>query len=301
MKNKPKMKDMLNSKKQRMVSAAASLFLIGSLFISCDKENEPFNEDFIASEVLNAYEINEVDDISENINDIVESAYFELANNILSKSGESKSTNEFRFLSDCVTITKVISAQNIQLTLDYGGGCTTKKEDVLSGKLFLIINPNLEGKSVTIDCSFENFHFNNTKIEGMVNKVRTRSNENGNPQTVINRDIKILWEDGSHSLVKGETTREWIEGVKNMLWTDNVFSINGSWTIIKSDGNTRTITIVEPLIRNMACRFLVSGVLEIENNARLQTLDYGNGDCDDLAILKVNGASHEIHLRKKRP
>jgi len=269
--------------------------------MSCDKENDPFNEDFIASDVSNAYENTEINDLSENINDIMESAYFELADNILSKSGDTKSPNEFRFLSDCVTMTKVISAQNIQITLDYGNGCTTKNEDELSGKLLLIISPDLEDKSVTIDCSFENFHFNNTKIEGMVNKVRARSNENGNPQAFINRDIKILWQDGSHSLVKGETTREWIEGAENRLWTDNVFSTTGAWTIIKSDGNTRTSTIRVPLIRNMACRFLISGVLETENNGRLQILDYGKGGCDDLAILKVNGTSYEIHLRKKRP
>jgi hypothetical protein len=251
------------------------------------------------TELSEAFETTEIDDISENVNDIVENAYFELASNNLSKSGDSKTHNNNRFLSDCVTITKVITSQNIEVILDYGDACTTKKEDVLSGKIQMLISPNLEDKSTLIDYSFDNFYFNHKKIEGSVNKVRTRSNENGNPQALINRDIKITWEDTSSSLIKGERKREWIEGTDNLLWADNVFSITGSWTITKRDGNIRASNIVEPLIRNLACKFIVSGIVEIEKNDKKKILDYGDGGCNDLASLTVEGKTYEIHLRKR--
>ena len=290
---------MMNTKIQKIAPVIASLFLIGTILVSCNKENGSIDDNYSIAELSEAFETTEIDDISENVNDIVENAYFELASNNLSKSGDSKTQNENRFLSECVTITKVITSQNIQVTLDYGDACTTKKEDVLSGKIEMLISPNLEDQSIVIDYSFDDFYFNDKKIEGSVNKIRTRSNENGNPQAIINRDIKITWEDTSSSFIKGERKREWIEGTDNLLWADNVFSITGNWTITKRNGNIRTSNIVEPLIRNMACKFLVSGIVEIEKNDKKKVLDYGDGECNDLASLTVEGKTYEIHLRKR--
>ena len=296
---KTKIKDMKKFKKSKVATAIVFFLLIGIGFSSCNKEEDGIDENLITTELSDAYETTDIDDVSENINDIVESAYFELASNSFSKSTDSKTQENNRFMSDCVTITKVITAQNIEVTLDYGDGCTTKKEDVLSGKIQMFIVPDILAKSVTIDYSFENFYFNSKKIEGTVNKVRIKSNENDHPQAIINRDFKIIWEDGSYAQVQGERTREWIEGSENLIWSDNVFSITGKMTITKRNGDIRTSTIIEPLIKNMACKFLVSGVLQIEKNDKLRSIDYGDGECDDLAMLTSNGKEYEFHIRKK--
>lgn len=296
---KTKIKDMKKFKKSKVATAIVFFLLIGIGFSSCNKEEDGIDENLSTTELSDAYETTDIDDVSENINDIVESAYFELASNSFSKSTDSKTQENNRFMSDCVTITKVITAQNIEVTLDYGDGCTTKKEDVLSGKIQMFIVPDILAKSVTIDYSFENFYFNSKKIEGTVNKVRIKSNENDHPQAIINRDFKIIWEDGSYAQVQGERTREWIEGSENLIWSDNVFSITGKMTITKRNGDIRTSTIIEPLIKNMACKFLVSGVLQIEKNDKLRSIDYGDGECDDLAMLTSNGKEYEFHIRKK--
>ena len=300
MKNKTKINDMKNSKKSKIVSAIAFLLFIGISFTSCNKEEGSVDENQSATELSEANETTDIDDVSENINDIVESTYFELTSNSFSKSTDSKTLEKHRFLSDCVTITKVNTSQNIEVTLDYGKGCTTKRGDELSGKIQMVISRDIQGKSATIDYSFENFYFNSKKIEGTVNKLRTRSNENANPQAIITRDIKIIWEDDSYALVNGERKREWIEGSDNLIWSDNVFSITGKWTITKRNGALRTSTIVEPLIRNMACKFLVSGVIDINKNDKTRSVDYGDGACDDLATLISNGKTFEIHIRKKK-
>ena len=44
--------------------------------------------------------------------------------------------------------------------------------------------------------------------------------------------------------------------------------------------------------------FPVSGIVEIVKNDAKATLDYGNGDCDKLATITINGVSKEIVLRK---
>jgi len=50
----------------------------------------------------------------------------------------------------------------------------------------------------------------------------------------------------------------------------------------------------------MSCKmpFPVSGIVEIVKNDATATLDYGNGECDKLATITINGVTKEIVLRK---
>jgi hypothetical protein len=57
----------------------------------------------------------------------------------------------------------------------------------------------------------------------------------------------------------------------------------------------RTAKITTPLIRKAPCRFIVSGIVEINRNI---TIDYGNGECDNLAMGYSNGKEYEIQLGK---
>ena len=70
--------------------------------------------------------------------------------------------------------------------------------------------------------------------------------------------------------------------------------------IIRKNGTERTVTVVKPLKRKMACRFLVSGSVEIQKNEKTITLDYGDGTCDDLATITNGDLTREIHLIKRR-
>jgi hypothetical protein len=227
------------------------------------------------------------------------SRYFDIENNNASKTDDEKNEDQ-NFFPDCLTITKVITDGHKNVTLDYGDGCLTRNDNFLSGIIIMDISYNNGDSSVNIDYSFDNFYFNNKKVEGEVHKFRIRENENGFPQATINRDIKIIWEDNSFVSITGERTREWIEGFNNDIWSDNVFLVTGTWTITYKDGTIRTATVIEPLKRVMACRFLVSGEVEIQKNDNSLTLNYGDGECDDLAEVTIGDTVHEIHLRKRR-
>jgi hypothetical protein len=72
--------------------------------------------------------------------------------------------------------------------------------------------------------------------------------------------------------------------------------ISGNWTITKRDGTLRNVSIVEPLRREMSCRYIVSGTVKIEQGEKNITVDYGNGDCDDLATAEIYGKIFEFHI-----
>jgi hypothetical protein len=61
-------------------------------------------------------------------------------------------------------------------------------------------------------------------------------------------------------------------------------------------GNTWSSVILDPLIKKFTCRWIVKGTKRITRNNHLGILDYGNGDCDNQAVLTINGVAHTITL-----
>ena len=276
------------------------LFTISCLLISCDQNSINTDSETDAQLLSKAETQTEIDNISESLNDIDENIFLTYGSSTSSKEIENKDSELNKFMPDCVVITKVITDTFKSITIDYGDGCTTKNDNFLSGKILLEISFDFINKTANIDYTFDNFYFNNKKTEGNIHKVRTWINENGNPQAIINKDIKIIWEDGTFVTVKGERKREWVEGFDNGIWGDNVFLITGTWTVTQKDGTDRIVTIIEPLKRKTACRFIVSGIVEIQENDKVVSVNYGSGECDDLAIATFNGVDHEIHIGKRK-
>jgi len=77
-----------------------------------------------------------------------------------------------------------------------------------------------------------------------------------------------------------------VQGKGTRTWGDNVFLITGNVTTTFKDGAVFTSKITAPLRREMACRFIVSGIVEISKGDRQGTLDFGDGTCDNMATFK---------------
>ena len=202
-----------------------------------------------------------------------------------------------RYLPDCVTITVVIVQNMKTVTLDFGDGCELRNGNFVSGKIIMIYERDPEAKSKMITYSFEDFYFNRKNVEGGGSIFRERSNENGNPQSTKTVDVTVTWSDGLFASKKGEKIREMIEGQDTHAWGDNVFLITGNWEFTRKNGTVLSAKVIEALRRELACKFLVSGILELNKNENNAVLSYGDGECDDLATVSINGGERrEIHL-----
>jgi hypothetical protein len=111
-------------------------------------------------------------------------------------------------------------------------------------------------------------------------------------------DLTATINGQSHHRV-GTRTREIIAGYDTPnVFSDNVYSITGNWTTTHPTG-TVTSTITSPLLAKMSCMnvnkpLLVQGVITFNKNNHSATLDYGTGECDNLAVYTVNGISYNI-------
>ncbi len=286
-------------KSLKKVNFAATLLMAFFMFVACDKdESTDVVEDQLAQEetfeTADLQASDESEMISEEIMNIGEDVY--ASDEILSTS---KGSYHSDFLPDCVTITTVITSTTKEKTIDFGDGCELPNGNVLSGIIYLSYEKDMDLAQKTLSLSLENFTFNGVAVEGGASIVRMRSNENGNPQSDAEAEFSAEWPDGNTASFTGNRTREWIEGYGSGFWGDNVFLITGKGTWTGPLGNVFVKEVVEPLRRELACRFIVSGVLEISRNDETASLDFGDGSCDAVGLLTLpSGETKEIFLRR---
>ena len=135
------------------------------------------------------------------------------------------------------------------------------------------------------------------EIAGGGTIFRERSNASSNPQSTFHKDIEITFPNGIIARIDGNRVREWIEGIGSGIWEDNVFLVTGNWSIHFSTGHSRSALVTESLRREATCPFFVSGLVEVTRNETTGVLNFGDGTCDNLALLTVNGEEIIIIFR----
>ena len=205
------------------------------------------------------------------------------------------------YLPDCVTVSVVLNQGMREVTLDFGEGCELPTGNLVSGKVNLSYVLDLEAASNRVELTLEDFTFNDVLVEGDATIVRVRSNESGNPQGTANATFVATWPNGDTASFTGTRTREWIEGFGTGFWGDNVFLITGKRTYISRAGNEFVKEVITPLRRELSCRFIVSGVLDISRLGNTARLDFGDGSCDAKGTLTyADGTEEEVYLRRFR-
>jgi len=202
-------------------------------------------------------------------------------------------------LLDCGTLSIELLPTGRKTIRSFDTNCTTKNGILVSGKIFSVITLDRVNFTASIRHTFENFYVDGNKVEGSVEVEKLFINAFGNPQANKIFDISILKKDGTVLVMKGQKQREWIEGLTTTDRSDDVFLITGTYTISDQNGGVYTHRIKEPLRRELACTHIVKGTIELIKNSRTIILDFGNGECDALATIELNGKLREITLRNK--
>ncbi len=265
----------------------SSLFIIGLLLFASCESNDNLSLDGITTE--EALNVVLADDISAEIDSVVEDDSVE---NGLESRSSSSSSNHPR----CVERTSVDTANGKIVTLDFGTGCEGRRGREFAGKI--IIEYSKTDTSFSKTLTFENFTVEGHSIEGGKSIVKIKENANGNPEATFNIDITITLESGVVIIRKGTKVKEKISGADTEDRGDDVYSISGNWESVSKSGVVKTATITTDLRREWACKYIVSGVVEIAKDGMTATLDFGDGSCDNLATLTdANGNSKEITLK----
>jgi hypothetical protein len=221
--------------------------------------------------------------------------------------------NNNSIFSNCATITRVpafgiplIPGTQVTKTIDFGTtGCTLNNGNVVRGKIIISFVFQPTAVSHTVTYTFDNFYHNNIKFVGTKTFTRSMTTQTAtaapHPIVVMELDMTITLPNGDEYERVGTRTRELIEGFYTPNFMDNIYKITGNWTTTAPNGSQHTATITEPLRAKMSCiavnkPILAKGIIAFVRNNITSTLNYGNGECDNIAVFTINGVSYTITI-----
>ncbi|MBL7750809.1 MAG: hypothetical protein JNN29_05470 [Chitinophagaceae bacterium] len=209
----------------------------------------------------------------------------------------------------CFTVSIIrLSAPDIfpvKIIVDFGAGCQGRDGHIRSGKIITTYTGRLVAPGKKATTTFENFYFDSIHVEGTHEVTNTSTSLIPSFKIVV-ENAKLTKPNGNYVNWNAVRTVTQIDGMGTQFFPlDDVYKLEsaGNGKVKRGDvivaWNTET---VEPLIKRFNCRWIVKGIVRTArlnlstNSPWVARLNYGNGDCDNKAILTINGISTEITL-----
>lgn len=183
------------------------------------------------------------------------------------------------------------------VTIDFKDGCLGPDGKLRRGKIITVYTGPMRIPGSKATTTFDNFKVDSMRVEG-THEVANTSSSNNRILSVRVIGAKLTWDSGRW--VRWSTTRTiaQVEGNGTPSFpADDIFEITGAGRGENSRAISWAHEITEPLVKRFACRWISKGVVRIRYNATVGSLNFGDGRCDNKAILTVNGNSREITLR----
>lgn len=252
-------------------------------FVACTKESE---EDIDTSQ--SAFET-EVGILSEEVEKSADAVTFE--ENLLSNQlGQANGP-----IPDCASISIEFPEGGDfprVITIDYGEeNCQVRPNLTKRGKVIVTLTDSISAVNSQRIISFDSFYINDNLVTGERILTNIGLNEDGYFVFDIDNDFSI----GDWSRVT-DGSKTFIEGFETPGYEDNVFLIDGSSETTRSTGLVINRTITESLRVDRSCGYITEGTVSITWNEEMASIDFGDGSCDNIAIITRNDQEFEIEM-----
>lgn len=290
-----------------IITSSMALVLFGALtFTSCKKENSSATDQAATEEsIVNDNEAEAAyDDVFDNTMGIGAETGEDIGiTGSVGIFGGRTETGYYAGRPDsvrCFTVTVnpvTIGVFPKTVTIDFGAGCLGKDGKVRKGKIITVFTGRMVVPGSKATTTFDGYKVDSLSITGSHEVV---NNSTSSTPSFTTRVVagKLTWDSGRWVKWSNTRTVTQLEGNGTPLWPlDDIFSITGAGQGENSKGRTWSHEVIEPLIKKFTCRWISKGIIRVTHNGKTGTLDYGNGDCDNQAVLTVNGNTKVITLR----
>jgi hypothetical protein len=181
------------------------------------------------------------------------------------------------------------------VTIDYGSGCICRDGKFRKGVITLHFSAPVRRPGAVLTITFQGYYVNRKHIEGI--KIITNLSADGAVKYSVQvKDGKITWPNGRGFTYAGIKTVTQVSGMATLTVRDDVYSIEGRAETKYANGVTVVKITKTPLIKPVACSWIVQGVLGIKINNAAFLVDFGNGGCNNKAILTNVNLQTEIEI-----
>lgn len=257
-------------------SATKFILLFSLIFLvsNCNNDEAILLED---SQEVSSTEIKTILDT-----DNISSAADDVITGIFTNGQSSKSAK----LEDC-HVTE-FSDTGFTVTFD---NCTYEGGKAITGTITIVVN---DGQENSYTATYTDLMVGEYEINGTRSFV-VSGDELSDISLTITSDMTITLEDGSIVEESGVKVLGFIIDFDNL--ENSGATIDGNWTLI-SDGNTYLVNITTTLEITGNCDYIGEGIMQLSKNGLEVDVDFGDGTCDDKAVLIYpDGTTEEISLK----
>ena len=223
------------------------------------------------------------DNLAEDVNDVILEAITER-----NLDGNFVEPTMGHLLCATVTVTPQ-SGFPKTILIDFGLGCTSPNGITRSGSITVVLSDSLRLPGSTAVTTFQNYYVNGYHIEGTHILTNTsvpgvkswRREVDDGKITAPNGNIRLF------ECIRDIVHAHGANTPHNIL--DDEFHITGTATITNPAGITRNSEILLPLHKKVICANIDEGRIRINGPNHFAILDYGNGICDRLATISIDG------------
>jgi hypothetical protein len=291
-----------------VTSVLAGCFIVSTLLVtSCKKENSVQSPAVTAEESQTISEENaaadaefdEVTEIAMTADADLEIAASEQNETTTDGTGIRIRTHIFRELAfrlgPCTEITVSGETFPKTVTINYGDGCMCRDGKFRKGAVMLHFTAPLRRPGSVLTVTLRDYFVNRVHIEG-IKTITNLSAVGAIKYSVKIEEGRITWPNGRGFTYVGSKTVSQISGMDTSTITDDIYEIQGRNQTVYANGLVVVKNTETPLIKKISCQWLVQGILKIKINDRTLFINYGNGDCDNKAIVSWAGGEREITL-----
>lgn len=254
-------------------------------FTACEKDEEGVSD----VEALELESDASSEDTFESIDQSVEGGLASLDASARMDEGDPTAV-----LADCVIVTHDVENQTI--TLDFGEGCEDRHGNIRKGKIFIEYNDRKYVPGAYRIITFIDFFFNEIGVEGTRTITNTSSIDDEFEFTVTLVGGKLDFGDRGIITRDAEWVRTWFVGEGKVSRSGSaeglVFEKNYSVTV---DTSTPLL-----FLRECGHGLPVAGVKEIVVGDRSATINYGDGGCDRMVAVTVDGETFIREISKRK-
>lgn len=277
--------------RNKIVVIASVLLFTGLFFVSCNNDDD--SEQIPTNAVTTLKQYSDIETANTEINS--------LAQNIFSTESGMTNRSSKNQIADCVTISSETNDQITSIIIDFGDGCELDDGELVSGRIEMSFNAETSTtNAITITYKLIDFTFDNIKVTGESTIAFTIGNETQNMKFETNSNFAFSWTDQdlsatSQTNLVREVFTENTDAADSPITSSTYSLTTGNSRTKFSNNDLYTSEITTPLRDEVGCAYTVSGVIKTSQNSDSITLDYGNGECDNVAT-QTDSDGNEITI-----
>lgn len=281
---------------QKFIVPLALFFSAIILMPSCqdDEEDDPTNQR-PDTELNNEESVSLADTYNDDMQMVAGNALSYALSN-----PQKATTDNFPMLSPCATVLFDTLQFPLDIIIDYGDtNCLCHDGRYRRGSISLSLSDPYTLEGSTLEVSTTDYAMNDNQVSGEILLTNLGLNSGNNLHYSATSTLLITMSEANGGKTvqwNAERYREWIAGADTPFQPfDDVYLISGEATSSIGD-ITMTRTITEPLRKEIGCFYYVSGKVLVQYTLLQYEIDYGNGDCDKVITLTLNGNEYTIIL-----